>query len=62
MSEPRRAQGKLTSHKLEGLGYKLVAVLAVLVVGHDCSRVYGVERVGVAAMAGGSRSGDEVKM
>lgn len=35
---------KLTSDKLEGLGYELVAVLAVLVVRHDCDGGLGVVR------------------
>jgi hypothetical protein len=51
---------KLTSDKLEGLGYELVAVLAVLVVRHDCdggveSRRGWVWRQWQAAC---SRSGD----
>lgn len=41
-----------TSNELEGLRHHLVAIL---VVGHDCGWFGGVERVGVAAMAGGRR-------
>jgi hypothetical protein len=37
-TNPRYAEQreKLTSDKLEGLGYELVAVLAIFVVRHDC--------------------------
>jgi hypothetical protein len=48
-SQRRMGGEKLTSNKLEGLGYKLVAVL---VVRHDCSGLIGVQRSGVATMAG----------
>jgi hypothetical protein len=41
-----------TSNELEGLRHHLVAIL---VVGHDCGGFGGVERGGVAAMAGGRR-------
>ena len=51
------AREKLTSDELEGLGYKLLAVLvSVLVVRHDCDCVSYVFGVGGAAMAGGRRS------
>lgn len=45
-TEARHAeqQEKLTSDKLEGLGYELVAVLAVLVVRHDCDGGLSVVR------------------
>jgi hypothetical protein len=49
------ARGMLTSDELEGLGYKLFAVLVVLVVRHDCAGISGAAGVGVAAMAGGQR-------
>jgi hypothetical protein len=55
-----------TSNKLEGLGYELVAILAVLVVRHICSSSSSVSLYGVAAMAGGRRrqcgDGSEVKL
>lgn len=47
-----RRPGQHTSNELEGLRHHLVAIL---VVGHDCGWFGGVERGGVAAMAGGRR-------
>jgi hypothetical protein len=57
---------KLTSDKLEGLGYELVTVLPVFVVRHICGSLSSGSRGGVAAMAGGRRrrggDGSEVEV
>ena len=48
----RESRGRRTSYELEGLRDHLIAVL---VVRHDCGGSSGVERGGVAAIAGGRR-------